>query len=84
MLFCIVRKLLERRVCIKLYNHVNNSSVLYSMAFREIAPALHGCYLFLIPLVKTSTKMCIQTNVVYLDFAQAFDSVDPSVLPQKL
>ena len=63
---------------------LNNSSVLYSMAFCEIAPALHGCYLFLIPLVKTSTKMCIQTDVIYLDFAKPFDSVDPSILLQKL
>ena len=54
------------------------------MAFCEIAPALHGCYLFLIPLVKTSTKMCIQTDVIYLDFAKPFDSVDPSILLQKL
>ena len=35
---------------------LNNSSVLSSMAFCEIASALHSCYL-LMPLVKTWTKI---------------------------
>ena len=44
-LLCIISKVL-----------LNNSSVLSSMAFCEIASALHSCYL-LMPLVKTWSKI---------------------------
>ena len=61
-LLCIISKVL-----------LNNSSVLSSMAFCEIASALHSCYL-LMPLVKTWTKYSNRSYL--LDLAKAFDSVD--------
>ena len=41
---------------------LNNSSVLSSMTFCEIAPALHSCCLFLMPMVKTWTKIFKQKS----------------------
>ena len=48
----------------------NNSDVHSGVAFYKIAPALHSCYLFLISLVKTKTKIFNQT-LPHLDFAKA-------------
>ena len=52
------------------------------MAFCEIAPASHSCYLFLIQLVIPWTKIFKQMLSTWT--LPAFDSVDHSVLLQKL
>ena len=44
----------------------NNSSVLSSMAFFQIAPALHSSYLFLMPSVKTWTKILKQKLLTWM------------------
>ena len=61
-LFCILSKVLERRVCIELYNHVKQFTsplqhVFFFMCVGEITPALHSCCLFLSPSVKAWTKI---------------------------
>ena len=61
---------------------LNNTSGLSSMAFCEIAPASHSCYLFLIQLVITWTKIFKQMLSTWT--LPAFDSVNHSVLLQKL
>ena len=82
-LLCIQSKVLERCVCIKRYVHVK----------QYIIPLQHGflrdrsCVTQLLSFLNTTGHNLdknIQTDVVYLDFAKAFDSVDPSVLLQKL
>ena len=65
-LLCVVCKVLERSNTIM----SNNSYVHSSMAFYEIAPALHSCYLFLILLVKAKTKIFNQM-LSHLHFAKA-------------
>ena len=64
-LLCAVCKVLERLNTIR----SNNSNAHSNMAFYEIAPALHSCYLFLILLVKTKTKIFNQM-LSHLHFAK--------------
>ena len=73
-LLCIISKVLERCVCIKLYNHVK----------QFISPLQHGflwnrfCTTQLLSAYAFSQNLDknIQTDVIYLDLAKAFDSVD--------
>ena len=58
-LLCILSKVLERCVCIKLYKHVKQfiSLLQHVFFFCEIAPAPRSCSLFLTPSVKAWTKI---------------------------
>ena len=80
---CILSKVLERCVCIKFYDHVK----------QFVSPSKHGflrnrsCVTQLLSVLNTighNLDKNIQTDVIYLDFARAFDSVDHSVMLQKL
>ena len=82
-LLCILSKVLERRVCIKLYHHIK----------QFVSPFQHGfwrsrsCVTQLLSVLNTighHLDKNIQTDVVYLDFVKAFDSVDHSVMFQRL
>ena len=73
-LLCIISKVLERCACIKLYNHVK----------QFISPLQHGflrnrfCTTQLLSVndISQNLNKNIQTEVIYLDLAKAFDSVD--------
>ena len=73
-LLCIISKVSERCVCIKLYNHVK----------QFISPLQHGflgnrfCTTQLLSANAFSQNLVknIQTEVIYLDLTKAFDSVD--------
>ena len=82
-LLCILSKVLEHCVCIKLYDHVK----------QFVSPLQHGllqnrsCVTQLLSVLNTIGRNLdknIQTDVIYLDFAKAVDSVDHSVMRQKL
>ena len=53
---------------------LNNSSVLSSMAFCEIAPALYTAAICFNAISQNLDKN-IETEVIILDLAKAFDSV---------
>ncbi|CAB4002720.1 Hypothetical predicted protein [Paramuricea clavata] len=82
-LLSIVSKILERSVCSNLYNHISHL----------IADEQHGfirnrsCVSQLLPVfhaIGKSLDKNIQTDILYLDFAKAFDSVDHDILLAKL
>ena len=70
----VISKVLERCVCIKLYHHVK----------QFISPLQHGflryrlctTQLLSVNAISQNLDKNIQTEVVYLDLAKAFDSVD--------
>ena len=73
-LLCIINKILERCVCIKLYHHVKHFIISRQHDFlrnRFCTTQLLSANAFSQNLVKN-----IQTEVIYLDLAKAFDSVD--------
>ena len=79
----ILSKVLERCVCLRLYNHIEHL----------INQSQHGflrqrsCITQLLSVLHTigqSLDKNIQTDTIYLDFAKAFDSVDHQFLLQKL
>ena len=82
-LLSIVSKTLERSVCSNLYNHISHL----------IADEQHGfirnrsCVTQLLSVFHAIGKSLvknIQTDILYLDFAKAFDSVDRCILVAKL
>ena len=82
-LLCILSKVLECCVCSKLYDHVK----------QFVSPLQHGflrncsCVTQLLSVLNTighNQDKNIQTDVIYWDFAKAFDSVNHSVMLQKL
>ena len=70
----VISKVLERCVCIKLYHHVK----------QFISPLQHGflryrlctTQLLSVNAISQNLDKNIQTEVIYLDLAKAFDSVD--------
>ena len=70
-LLCIISKDLESCVCITLNNYVKQFT---SMTFGEIGFCTAQLLSILMPLVKTWKN--IQTDIIYLDLAKAFDSID--------
>ena len=82
-LLSIVSKILERSVCSNLYNHISHL----------IADEQHGFFrnrscvtqlLSVFHAIGKSLDKNIQTDILYLDFAKAFDSVDHDILLAKL
>ena len=82
-LLCLVNKVLERCVGKKLYYHIKN----------VITPLQHGfmqnrsCVSQLLSVLHSIGKNLdnnIQTVILYLDFAKAFDSVDHAILLERL
>ena len=78
----IISKVLERWVSIKLYNHGK----------QFVSPLQHGflrnrfctTQLLSVNAISRNLDKNIQTEVIYLDLAKAFDSVDHWVILQKL
>ena len=70
-LLCIISKDLEGCVCITLNNYVKQFT---SMTFCEIGFCTAQLLSILMPLVKTWKN--IQSDIIYLDLAKAFDSID--------
>lgn len=82
-LLCILSEVLECSVCSKLYNHVKQLVNPLQHGFSQN----HSCttqLLSVLDIIGQSLDKNIQTDVVYLDFSKAFDSIDPLVLLQKL
>ena len=79
----ILSKALEWCVFLRLYNHIEHFITQSQHGFLRQRP----CITQLLPVLHTighhSTKK-IQTDIIYLDFAKAFDSVDHQLLLQKL
>lgn len=79
----ILGKVLERCVCVRLYDHVRNLITNSQHGFlrrrscvTQLLSVLHA--------IGQSLDKNIQTDVVYLDFAKAFDTVDHQILLHKL
>ena len=79
----IIAKLLERCVCRRLYEHVISAISLGQHGFlrnRSCATQL----LQVLHKIGENLDSNIQTDIVYLDFAKAFDSVDHGLILAKL
>ena len=74
---------MERCVCVRFYDHIRNLITESQHGFlrqrscvTQLLSVLHA--------IGQSLDKNIQTDIVYLDFAKAFDSVDHQILLQKL
>ena len=79
----ILGKVLERCVCLRFYDHISHLITASQHGFlrqrscvTQLLSVLHA--------IGQSLDKNIQTDIVYLDFAKAFDSVDHQILLQKL
>ena len=73
-LLCVISKVLERCVCIKLYNHVKQLISLLQHVF--LRNRFCTTQLLSVNAISQNLDKNIQTEVIYLDLAKAFDSVD--------
>ena len=81
-LLSIISKVLGRCVCIRFYDHVRvmtNDAQHGFLHGRSCAPLLTTLH-----RIGQLLDNNIQTNVIFLDFAKAFDSVDHNILLMKL
>ena len=75
----IAGKIPECRVCVRLYDHITKA--------QHDFLRLRSCVIQLLSVlhnIRPSLDEKIQTDVIYLDFAKAFDSVNHQILLQKL
>ena len=83
LLLPILSKVLERCVCLRLYNHIEHLITQSQHGFLR----QRSCITQLLSVLHTigqSLDKNIQTDIIYLDFAKAFDTVDHQFLLQKL
>ena len=79
----ILGKVLERGVCFRLYDHVKHLITKFQHGFLR----QRSCVTQLLSVLHTigqSLDKNTQTDIVYLDFANAFDTVDHNILLHKL
>ena len=79
----ILGKVLERGVCFRLYDHFKHQITKFQHGFlrqrscvTQLLSVLHN--------IGQSLDKNIQTDIIYLDFAKAFESVDHNILLHKL
>ena len=82
-LLCIISKVLEKIIYDKIISFVSKSISPFQFGFRRKHSTLHQLLLFL-NSVYASFDANIQTDVIYLDFKKAFDSVAHNELLVKL
>ena len=82
-MLCTLSKGLESCVCIKLYDHVKQFVSSLQHGFLRNRSSVTQL-LSVLNTIGHSLDKNIQTDVIYLDFAKVFDSVDHSVMLQKL
>ena len=68
----ILGKVLEHGVCFRLYNHVKHQITKYQHGFLRQRSCVTQL-LFLLHDIGKSLDKNIQTDIIYLDFAKAFD-----------
>ena len=73
----ILAKVLEHGVCFRPYNHVKHQITKYQHGFLRQRSCVTQL-LFLLHDIGKSLDKNIRTDIIYLDFAKAFDSVDHS------
>ena len=79
----VLGKVLERGVCFRLYDHIKHFITKLQHGFLR----QRSCVTQLLSVLHTigqSLDNNTQTDIVYLDFAKAFDSVDHNILLHKL
>ena len=79
----IVSKVMERCFCNRLYSHISQSAISLQHQFMrsrfcasQLLSVLHS--------IGEALDKNKQTGILYLDFAKAFDTVDPAILIEKL
>ena len=79
----IVSKVMERCVCNRLYSHVSQSITSLQHGFMR-SRSCSSQLLSLLHSIGEALDKNKQTDVLYLDFAKAFDTVDHATLIEKL
>ena len=79
----IVSKVMERCVCNRLYSHVSQSITFLQHGFMR-SRSCSSQLLFVLHSIGEALDKNKQTDVLYLDFAKAFDTADHAILIEKL